>query len=1041
MSHSGSNNRGARSVRRSLLGLAVASALGLTAAGAVHAQSSYGTIYGTGKPGDVVHVTSANTGQSQETTVGGNGQYAINGLPLGRYEVNLVEGGNTVSTQQATVIAGSSTQVNFNAAAANAQNAKQMAAVTVTAPSPNAIDVKSTTVRTVFTADQLESLPVPRDVLSVAALTPGTVANSTFGPPSFGGSSSAENSYYIDGFNVTDMYASLAFNKVPWFAIAQEDVQTGSYGPEYGFSTGGVVSVNTKQGTNEWKGGVDVQISPTAWQGHAPDEYYTNGELAKSHKGDNTSSKTYSAWIGGPLIKDKLFFFGAAQFTDDHSTVDSNTWLPTGGYNGPINAGAYKNHKSSPYYLGRLDWNITDNNTASWTSIYDVSNEARRFYDLTYSDYKPHQGEYDGTGNYKSGGRVNVFKDVWQITDGLTLTAMYGQSTNYNPNEGNPNSVFVAKGGIKTKYNSSLGNYSAGCPEITDERAGYLAGNQPQIQGCSVVGSLSTPNAEDRRKTGTVNLEWVIGNHDIVAGASKDSFTARGGSASQEWTYETDGADPSTSITGTPYGEYAELYNFQTLASVGIHTTSAYIKDAWTIDDNWLFNYGIRYDKFSDSDGTGYNYIKMAHIWQPRFGLSWDVFGDSSFKLYATAGRYALPVDAGVALRAGSPSIYSYTDYTYTGVDPTTGVPTGLKPATGPYADNPTYYVNGESGASVAPGSYSDKDLKPYTQDEYTLGFQKSFDDGWILGVQLMRRHLVNAIDDFCDWRPFAAWGAANGYGAAMAAAGTDQYAPNDQGGCFLFNPGSGGTWNVDLLGNGQQTAVHLNGDEIGIQKAKRDYNSVTFTFERQWDNVWYLKGSYVWSQSYGNTEGMVATDVGSTGQADAGTTEAFDYAEIMQGAGGYLPNDHRHVFNVFGAWKFLPEWQLGLTVNIASGAPISCYGYYPNADVASYEQYGPAYHFCNGDISPRGSSGRTPWTYDISPSISYMPHQVKGLTLRLSATNLFNNVKPMTVYETSATGGGATGTGASADPYYKLGNEYETPRQFMLEAEYDFSL
>ena len=303
-----------------------------------------------------------------------------------------------------------------------------------------------------------------------------------------------------------------------------------------------------------------------------------------------------------------------------------------------------------------------------------------------------------------------------------------------------------------------------------------------------------------------------------------------------------------------------------------------------------------------------------------------------------------------------------------------------------------------------------------------------------------MHRHLHTAIDDFCDWRPFAAWGAANGYGAAMAAAGTTMFPAADQGGCFLFNPGSGGTWNVDLTGNGQQTEVHLTSAEIGQPKAQRDYNSVTFTFERQWDNVWYIKGSYVWSQSYGNTEGQVATDVGSGGQADTGTTEAFDYPEVMQGANGFLPNDHTHVINVFGAWKFLPEWQLGATLNISSGAPISCYGYYPDASVANYIGYGAAFHYCNGEISTRGTVGRTPWTFVVSPSISYMPNWAKGLTLRFSATNLLNNIKPLTVYETSATGGGYTGPG-QPDPLYRLGNLYSTPRQYMLEAQYNFSL
>ena len=654
-----SNTRPCR-MRRSLLGMAVVSALGLYVGSSVepaHAQSSYGSIYGNAKAGDTVHVKSVNTGQTQDVVVGGNGQYVINGLALGRYEITLVEGGATLSNQQATVIAGSSTQVNFGPV-----DAKNMQAINVTAPSANAVDVKSTTVRTVFTAEQLESLPIPRDVLAVAALTPGTVSNGTFGAPSFGGSSSAENSYYIDGFNVTDMYNSLSFNKVPWFAIAQEDVQTGGYGPEYGFSTGGVVSVNTKQGTNTWQGGFDVQLTPATGQGHIPNEYYSNGQLLRSYDSNSNSQTAYSAWIGGPLIKDKLFFFGAAQFTgsDSQSFTNGNpvssSNLPTGGYGGPQNAGAHTTHSSAPYYLGRVDWNISDNNTASWTTISDVTHEAQRIYDLTYTGNQPYFGNYNGTANFKSGGKVNVFKDVWQLADGLTLTAMYGQSKYFNPNEGNPQSVFSAATGTTATYNGVLGQVGSSCPSITDQRAGVLSGAITHtIQGCSVVPTLSTTNPVDEHKTGTLNLEWVVGNHDIVGGISKDSFTSQGGSSESAYTYLTD--DAAGDATGVPNKEYAQQLLFQTSASVGIHSTSAYLKDAWTIDDNWLFNYGLRYDKFSDFNGSGETFIKLGNILQPRLGLSWDVYGDSSLKIYASAGRYALPVDSGVALRAGSPSI------------------------------------------------------------------------------------------------------------------------------------------------------------------------------------------------------------------------------------------------------------------------------------------------------------------------------------------------------------------------------------------------
>jgi hypothetical protein len=69
---------------------------------------------------------------------------------------------------------------------------------------------------------------------------------------SFGGSSVAENQYYINGFNVTNSFRSLNFSKVPFEAIQEQQVKTGGYGAEFGRSLGGVINQITKRGTNDY---------------------------------------------------------------------------------------------------------------------------------------------------------------------------------------------------------------------------------------------------------------------------------------------------------------------------------------------------------------------------------------------------------------------------------------------------------------------------------------------------------------------------------------------------------------------------------------------------------------------------------------------------------------------------------------------------------------------------------------------------------------------------------------------------------------------
>src|SRR5690606_34169903 len=110
----------------------------------------------------------------------------------------------------------------------------------------------------------IEQLPVASNITAVALLAPGTVKGDPgFGNlASFGGASVAENGYYINGFDVTNMRNMLSFADVPFQAIAQQQVRTGGYGAELGRSLGGVISLLTKSGSNEWHFGGSVEWNP-----------------------------------------------------------------------------------------------------------------------------------------------------------------------------------------------------------------------------------------------------------------------------------------------------------------------------------------------------------------------------------------------------------------------------------------------------------------------------------------------------------------------------------------------------------------------------------------------------------------------------------------------------------------------------------------------------------------------------------------------------------------------------------------------------------
>lgn len=367
---------------RSLKRTALAMVLGAIA-GTSYAQSTSGDIVGTATSADKVQVKSLSSGATREANVSADGRFRISQLPTGTYEVTTVSGGNPVATTRVTVVAGQQSFATF--ASANSSGATSLDTVNVRAlGAANTIDLGSVESRTTFTADKLNSLPVARDITSVSLLTPGTVASSGyFGPASFGGASAAENSYYVNGFNVTNLYDSLSFSEIPYQAIDQLDVQTGGYGAQYGFSTGGVTSVNVKRGTNEWKGGFSWTGTPDSLREKAPDTYYSDGSLFRSYDKNSSSSNVYSVWAGGPLIEDKLFVFAMGQFSNSKtgnfgnrgSQYTTNGRPPSAA---ALSTSAYDYESKTPYWLLKVDWYLNENNHLEYTGF---DNSRRYSYD------------------------------------------------------------------------------------------------------------------------------------------------------------------------------------------------------------------------------------------------------------------------------------------------------------------------------------------------------------------------------------------------------------------------------------------------------------------------------------------------------------------------------------------------------------------------------------------------------------------------------------------------------------------------------------
>lgn len=301
--------------RRSALALALGLAFG---AAELHAQSTTGSLAGQVPAGATSVLVQNDSGLSREVPVDGRGRYQINQLPLGGYTVTVKrEGAELDRRRDVALTVGATTDVSFAGVAT-------LDGVKVTADRAAAsIDVSSVDSRTVITAEQLAKLPLGRSAEAIAQLAPGVLANSSngnfVGPTgdalvSFGGSSAAENAYYINGFNTTDPLRGLGGLTLPYGAIDQQEVYTGGYSAKYGRSDGGVISAVGRRGTNEWHYGAQFTWQPPGTQSEAADVYYPGtGALYDPRSENRTWVTTRSVYAGGPLVQDRLFFFGAYQ--------------------------------------------------------------------------------------------------------------------------------------------------------------------------------------------------------------------------------------------------------------------------------------------------------------------------------------------------------------------------------------------------------------------------------------------------------------------------------------------------------------------------------------------------------------------------------------------------------------------------------------------------------------------------------------------------------------------------------------------------------
>ncbi|HJR11172.1 MAG TPA: carboxypeptidase-like regulatory domain-containing protein, partial [Rhodanobacteraceae bacterium] len=524
--------------QRKALALAIGGSVALAFAGGAFAQATTGTIYGRVPvaAGETVQITGG-AGYNRTISVGPSGTYSIT-LPVGTYTVSLLQNGQVLQSKTGvSPVAAGAVAVDFTSSAAATQT---LSTVNVTANAIPPIDVTTTNQVTTITAEQLRQLPLQHTAENIALLAPGTTpggaalgsANPTaLGTPLlvFGGASVAENAYYFDGMNTTDQITGQGGVSLPYGAIEQQQTYTTGYGAKYGRSVGGVINQIGKSGSNEWHFGFQASWAPATLQANPVNAYWNNprytgalalnpseayGQLYQYRKGSSGTLNAvetglavgqpgqetiYDAYVSGPIVKDKLFFFLGVEQDNAHS----NSITPNTGNTYNI---FFTTH--APKIYAKLNWNINESNFVTLTAAQNSFKSWGTAYDFDYSTFKT--GAFNNLAQTeKNSFRTWVFNYTSYITDNLTLNAMFGKT----------HGEYYTQQPLFPGLTADLANISGS----SSQNPAFLPPGSTGISNKQVNSNISRPNHRSSIMNYRLSLDWklpwnLFGTHDVSVG-------------------------------------------------------------------------------------------------------------------------------------------------------------------------------------------------------------------------------------------------------------------------------------------------------------------------------------------------------------------------------------------------------------------------------------------------------------------------------------------------------------------------------------------
>ncbi|MBI4266691.1 MAG: TonB-dependent receptor [Acidobacteria bacterium] len=853
----------------------------LMATGAVHAfgQETTGSIggrvvdaQGLAVPGATV--TAASAQGSRTFVTDGEGRFLAPFLTPGVYEIRVALGGfKPVERGNIDVRLGQ--RVDLPTITLEVGSVDQVVRVVATSP---VVDTRTTAVGANLDTELLTRIPVGRQFSDTLILAPGVSSGGATGSanPSIGGGSGLENQYVVDGVNISNagfgalgsysiVFGSLG-NGVIYDFIKEVQVKSGGYEAEFGQSTGGVVNVITKSGTNVLHGSLFGYSRPTALEGDFTQVQTPNGTVNVTE----TQLHDFGATVGGPIWRDRAFFFAAVD-----PQFETRTLIAPDGF--PLRS------------LGELD---RDRNILSYAAkgTWQISNlhrvDASFFGDPANGDPGP------------------------QRTSALlrTDTAAFSELKEY----GGHNQTVRWEGVLHPRWlaEASFGRAQNDTVEI------------PSVDQWSVVDLTVRPNirsggigffeqvSEGKNRQYQVKSTAMFdlgGTHEVRGGLLYEDIDYVNQIQRTGPTFVLPNGDRTVtgaqvSILADP--QFGRIFRVTRANTSNVRDTSQdyttwFAQDTYRIQRATV-NGGVRWEQQELHGNLADFTLDDNYAW--RIGGTYDLLGDGKTKLFAHGGRFYAKIPNDLAARALSADA-GVTRADYFDANLTRPVPQGV-PAAGVTNH---FIIAGTSASDIDP------EVKSSYLNEYLVGGEHELLPQLNVGVRYIHRNIARLVEDI-GTAPLAAF--------FTGQADTVEF--------FLTNPSENtpvipGFGAAHEKGIHDYDAIEVTADKRFSDNwqvlASYRYARLEGTFEGFFRNDNGQSDPAITSLFDFPTNdpsfAQILTPLGARG----------DIRFLGKAGEGPLPNDRRHQTKIFGSYVFdrwVPGLNVGAGLKLTSGRPLT---------------------------------------------------------------------------------------------------------------------